>query len=64
MLIMYLHMYFILSFCLSLQLRKILLLRPQRNENRNGKGRKNLQKWVDTGAVAGVEVLAVLHQGT
>jgi len=34
----------------------------QRNENRNGKGRKSLQKWVDTGVVAAVEVLADLHQ--
>jgi hypothetical protein len=64
MLIMYLHMYFVLSFRLSLQLRKILLRRLQRNENRSDKGRKNLQKWADTGTVAGVEVLVVLHQGT
>nr|CAB3500587.1 unnamed protein product [Digitaria exilis] len=37
---------------------RIQLLRLQRNENRNGKGRKSLQKWVDTGVVAAVEVLA------
>jgi len=34
----------------------------QKNENRNGKGRKSLQKWVDTSVAAVVEVLADLHQ--
>lgn len=32
------------KFLFALQFKKTLLLRPQRNENRNGKGRKNLQK--------------------
>ena len=52
----------ILSLCQ--QLERTQLLRLQKNENRNGKGRKSLQKWVDTGVVAAVEVLADLHQGT
>ena len=52
----------ILSLCQ--QFERTQLLRLQKNENRNGKGRKSLQKWVDTSVAAVVEVLADLHQGT
>jgi len=53
-----------LIFSLCQQFERTQLLRLQRNENRNGKGRKSLQKWVDTSVAAVVEVLADLHQGT
>jgi hypothetical protein len=54
----------LLSLCLFQQFERTQLLRVQRNGNRNGKGRKNLQKWVVIGVVAAVEALAHLHQGT